>query len=215
MRLDRFGVAEYVGLHGVCSFAQYGARALHGSQTTLTPESRHRIRPTRKPYCLASMQLQAQLTKGDYSKLRRYGMFRVRKTWLLFVAFAPLFAWQVFPKDYAEHGIPFAFALAFSFLAGVIVSCLIMLLTVVIVAILPNRPGTVLGAHTFTLTDSEFQELNIAGSANVKLELLRRHETSQHIFLLTPTHVAYILPMRDLQANPEFLRLLRERTRRA
>jgi hypothetical protein len=142
-------------------------------------------------------------------------MFRVRKTWLIFVLFVPLFAWQVIPKDYAEQGVPFAFALAFSLLAGVIVSCLIMLLTVVLLTILPNRPGTVLGAHSFTLTESEFQEVNLAGSANTKLELLRRHETSQHIFLLTPTHVAYILPMRDLQTNPEFLRLLRERTRSA
>jgi hypothetical protein len=161
------------------------------------------------------MQLQAQLTKTDYSKFRRYAIFRVRKTWLMFVVFVPLFAWEVFPKDSEAHNIPFAFALAFSLFAGVIACGLIMLLTRVLVALLPNRPGTILGAHTFTLTDTEFQELNTAGSASVKLELLRRHETSQHVFLLTPTHVGYILPMRDLQVNPEFLRLLRERTKRA
>jgi uncharacterized membrane protein len=161
------------------------------------------------------MQLHAQLTKADYSKFRRYAMFRLRKTWLMFVGFALVFAWQMFPKDNAEHSIPFAFALAFSLLAGVIISVLVMLFTVVLVTIMPNRPGTVLGEHTFTITDSEFQELNAAGSAIVKLELLCRHETSQHVFLLTPTHVGYILPMRDLQANPEFLRLVREKTRRA
>ena len=94
-----------------------------------------------------------------------------------------------------------------------ILSCLIAVIAFLAVKILPNRPGTVLGAHTFTLTDSEFQESNAAGSASVKLELLRRYETSQHVFLLTPTHTGYILPMRDLQANPEFLNALRARTK--
>jgi hypothetical protein len=160
------------------------------------------------------MQLHAQLTKADYSKFRRYAMFRIRKTWLMFVLIAPIFAWEVFPKDYANHGMPFAFALGFSLFAAVILSGLCMLLGLLFVAILPNKPGTVLGAHTYTITDSEFQESNAAGSAGMKLGLLRRYETSQHIFVLTPTHVGYILPMRDLQANPEFLKALRERTRR-
>ena len=161
------------------------------------------------------MQIESHLTKADYSIFRRYAMFRIRKSWLLLVAFVPIFAWEVFPNDYAKHAIPFAFALAFSLLAGVIASGLIMLATMVLIAILPNRPGTVLGAHTYTLTDSDFQEQNTAGSASVKLQHLGRYETSQHIFLITTTHVAYILPMRDLQANPEFLKSLRERTRRA
>jgi len=159
------------------------------------------------------MQLNAQLTKCDYSKFRRYGMFRLRKAWLVYIPLAGFFAWTVFPKDYAEHGIPFAFALAFTLFLGLVVAGLTFLLSMAVVAILPNRPGTVLGAHTFTLTDAEFQEVNATGSASVKLEVLRRYETAQHIFLLTPTHVGYILPMRDLQANPEFLRVLRERTR--
>ena len=161
------------------------------------------------------MQIQAHLTKADYSKFRRYAMFRVRKSWLLFVVFAPLFAWEVFPKDYAKLGMPFALALAFSLFAAAMLSGIIILLTILLVAILPNRPGTVLGTHTFTITDSEFQEINAAGSASMKLELLRRYETSQYIYLLTPTQAGYILPIRDLQANPEFLMLLRERTKRA
>ena len=89
-------------------------------------------------------------------------MFRVRKTWLMLLVAVPVFAWEFFPKEYAEHGIPFAFALACSLLIGAILSGLIMLLTIVFVAILPNRPSNVLGAHTFTLTDSEFQETNAA-----------------------------------------------------
>lgn len=161
------------------------------------------------------MQLNAQLTKSDYSKFRRYGMLRLRKTWLIFIPATLLFAWMVFPKDYAEHGISFAFALAFALFVSVVLSGLIFLLSTVVVAILPNRPGTVLGAHTFSLTDCEFQEVNAAGSASVKLELLCRYETAQHVFLLTPTHVGYILPMRDLQGNPEFLKVLRERTKDA
>jgi hypothetical protein len=159
------------------------------------------------------MQLQVHLTKADYAKWRRYGMFGIRKTWLVFIVIAPIFAWEVFPRDYAKHGMPFAFAFGFSLFAGVIVSGLGMLLSFVLLAVLPNKPGTVLGAHTFMLTDSEFQEVNAAGSASVKLELARRHETSQHIFVLTPTHVGYILPKRDLNANPEFLKVLRERTK--
>lgn len=161
------------------------------------------------------MQLQSQLTKADYAKWRRFAMFRIRKTWLVYFLLVPIFAWEVFPRDYAKHGMPFAFALAFSLFTGVIVSGLGVLLTFLLVAILPNKPGTVLGEHTFTLTESEFQEVNFAGSASVKLHLVRRYETSQHIFVLTPTHIGYILPMRDLLANPEFLKLLRERTKLA
>ena len=161
------------------------------------------------------MQAQANLTKADYSKFRRYATFRLRKAWLLFVAFAPIFAWEIFPKDYAQHGFTLPFALTTCLLAGAIMSGLIFLVTTALVKLLPNRPGTILGAHTFTLTDSEFQETNDGGSVNMKLELLRRYETPQYIYLLTPTHVGYILPLRDLQANPDFLKLVRERTRRA
>lgn len=161
------------------------------------------------------MQVQAQLTKADYANWRRFAMFRIRKTWLVFIALAPIFAWEVFPKDYAKQGMPLAFALTFSLLAGVILSGLCMLFGILLVKVLPNKPGTVVGAHTFTITDTEFQEVNAAGSASVKLELLRRYETSQYIFVLTPTHVGYILPIRDLQANPQFMKVLRERTKAA
>jgi hypothetical protein len=159
------------------------------------------------------MQIQAQLTKSDYSKFRRYALYRIRKAWLIYVVAALIFTWEIFPKDYAAHGIPFAFALVSCLIIAGIAACLIAFITTLLVKFMPNRPGTVLGPHTFTLTDSEFQEVNAVGSASAKLELLRRYETSQHVFLLTPTHVGYILPMRDLQANPEFLRVLREGTK--
>jgi hypothetical protein len=161
------------------------------------------------------MQIQAQLTESDYSKFRSFAAFRLRKLWVIFVGAGLILAYEIFPKDYAQRGIPVAFALVFSLLFAAILSGLIYLLTMILMAILPNRPGILSGLHTFTLTDSEFQEVNAAGSASVKLELLRRYETAQHVFLLSPTHVGYILPMRELHANPEFLRVLRERTKSA
>ncbi len=61
LRLDSFGVAEYVGLHGVCSsfIGSLGRKSHHlwlgfpplsGSQPTLTPESKYRFRFHQKPY---------------------------------------------------------------------------------------------------------------------------------------------------------------------
>ena len=61
LALDCLGVAEYVGLHGVCSsFIRCLGReshhlwpgAAHAAQATFTPESRRRFRFHRKPYCL-------------------------------------------------------------------------------------------------------------------------------------------------------------------
>jgi hypothetical protein len=158
------------------------------------------------------MQLAVQLTKSDYSKFRRFARFRLRKTWLVYIPFAALVAWTAFPKDYSERSVPLALAFGVALLVGVVISVLIFLLSIVVVAILPNRPGTVLGEHTFTLTEAELREANAIGSTAVKLEALHRYETTRHVFLLTRTHLGYILPMRDLQNNPEFLRTLRERT---
>jgi hypothetical protein len=160
------------------------------------------------------MQISAHLTKGDYSKFCRYSMLRLHKLWLMCVPSAAFFCWIVFPKDYAEHGMSFAFASGFALLIGLIVSGLLSL-SMGVTAILLGRRGTVLGEHTFTLTDSEFQEVNAVGATAVKLDVLRRYETAQHVFLLTARYVGYILPMRDLHANPEFLRVLRERTKEA
>jgi hypothetical protein len=160
------------------------------------------------------MQINAELTKGDYTKFRRYVVYRLRKAWLIHLPIAAFFAWTVFPRDYAQHGIPFAIAFVFAVLVGIVVSGFVFLVSLLMVSFLPNKPGTVIGAHTFTLTESEFQELNAAGSASTKLDLLRRYETKTHIFLMTPTHVGYILPLRDLQTNPEFVNALRERTPR-
>jgi hypothetical protein len=70
--------------------------------------------------------------------------------------------------------------------------------SLLLLAILPNRPGTILGKHVFTLTDSEFQEKNEISSMSVRLDALRRHETTKHFFLVTPTHVAVIVPKRAL-----------------
>ena len=61
LRLDSFWVAEYVALHGVCSFGHPGCLGrkshnlwlgvpLHGSQPTLIPESKHRFHSQQKPY---------------------------------------------------------------------------------------------------------------------------------------------------------------------
>jgi hypothetical protein len=161
------------------------------------------------------MQFHAELTDSDYSKFRSYAVLRIRKVWVVYVLAGLFLAWEVFPGDYAKRGIPIAFALIFSVLFAAILSALVYLLSMILLAFLPNRPGNLLGSHTFTLTDSEFQEVNAAGSASVKLELLRRYETAHHVFLMSPTNVGYILPMRDLEANPEFLRVLRERTKSA
>jgi len=48
------------------------------------------------------MQVQAHLTETDYSKFRRYALFRIRKSWLLLVAFVPIFAWEIFPKGHTD-----------------------------------------------------------------------------------------------------------------
>lgn len=161
------------------------------------------------------MQIESQLTKTDYSKLLRYSTFRLRKFWLFYVGVTLIIALLFFLMFSESDRTPVAFALLLSLLISVVTLALATVVAWLLIKILPNRPGTVLGLHTFTLTDSEFQEANAAGSASMKLELLRRHETKQHIFLFTPMHVGHILPMQDLQAHPDFLRMLRARTRSA
>ena len=63
LRLDRFWVAQYVCLHGVCfPFLDCYGRESHNLwlgtvcavQPTFTPESRHRFHFHRQPYCLGS-----------------------------------------------------------------------------------------------------------------------------------------------------------------
>lgn len=159
------------------------------------------------------MELKAYLTKGDYTALRRFAMLRLRKTWLLFIPCAALFGWVCFPRDYATQGIPLVAAIVLTSVVAMVVAVLLFFISMAVTLLMPNRPSTILGEHVFTLTDSEFQEKNGAGSASLKLAMLRRYETTKHVFLLSPTHVGYILPMRDLQTNPEFLRTLRERTK--
>lgn len=167
------------------------------------------------PISGSPMQIQSQLTKTDYSKLLRYTTFRLRKFWLFYVGVMLIIALLFFVMFSESDGIPVAFVLLLSLLISVVISALTIFFTWLVMKILPNRPSSVLGSHTFTITESEFQEANAAGSASMKLELLRRHETKQHIFLFTPMHVGHILPMQDLQAHPEFLKMLRERTRSA
>src|SRR5579859_6948504 len=106
------------------------------------------------------MQIQSELIESDYSKLRSYYIFRVRKIWVLFLLCGLFLAWQIFPRDYAQRGIPIWFALVFSLVIPVILSVLIYLGAMILMALLPNRPGSILGAHTFTLTDSKFQQVN-------------------------------------------------------
>jgi len=160
------------------------------------------------------MQLSANLTKKDYSAFRRYAMFRLRKTWLIYLPLVAFVAWSSFPTDYAESGISPVIASISSLVIGLTAAGIALLLSLAVIAILPNKPGTALGEHVFTLTDSQFQENSDSGSVCMRLDLLRRYETAQHVFLLTPTHICYIVPKRALQSAPEFLRILRERTRR-
>ncbi len=161
------------------------------------------------------MQLSANLTKKDYSAFRRYAMFRLRKTWLIYLPLVAFVAWSSFPTDYAESGTSLLFAAISSLVIGLTAAGIALLLSLAVIAVLPNKPGTVLGEHVFTLTDSQLQENSDSGFVSMRLDLLRRHETAQHVFLLTPTHLCYIVPKRALQSAPEFLRILRERTKRA
>ena len=159
------------------------------------------------------MQITANLEKPDYTKFRIFSMFRLRKMWLVYVAFVPLSCWLFFPNDYQARHLSLAVALANPLAISVMNVVLVLLATFIVLAWQPNQPGTILGEHKFALTDTEFQETNSAGLASVTFDRLRRYETAEHVFLLTPTHMGYILPLRDLRANPEFLRELRERTK--
>ena len=100
----------------------------------------------------------------------------------------------------------------YSLVIPAILITLVYLGTMILMTLLRARLRSVVGPHTFTLTDSEYQEVNEACSVSIKFQYLRRYETARHVFLLTPGSVGYILPMRDLQKHPEFLKLLRERT---
>lgn len=98
---------------------------------------------------------------------------------------------------------------------GVIAAAATPILGWLVTMLLPNRPAVAVGKHVFTLSDLQFQEKNDIGMTTVRLDLLQRHETARHIFLVTPAHVAFVLPKRALEAAPEFLRVLVERTKRA
>ena len=70
LQLDRFGIAQYVCLHGVCfPFIRCLGReshnlwlgTVHAVQPTFTPESRHRFHFHRQPYCLGVLCCHAHL----------------------------------------------------------------------------------------------------------------------------------------------------------
>ena len=161
----------------------------------------------------AMIEIKANLETPDYTKFRLFSMFRLRRMWLLYAAFVALSCWLFFPSDYQARQIPLAVALASPLVISLVDVAMVLLATFIVLAFLPNRTGTVLGEHRFTLTDTEFQETNRAGLATARLDGLRRYETAEHVFLLTPSHTGYILPLRDLRTDPEFLKELRERTK--
>jgi hypothetical protein len=157
------------------------------------------------------IEIKANLEKPDYTKFRLFSIFRLRKMWLVYVVFVALSCWLFFPGDYQARHIPLVVALASPLAISLVDVVMVLLATFILLAVLPNRSGTILGEHKFALTDTEFQETNSAGLASVGFERLRRYETAEHVFLLTPSQTGYILPLRDLRTNPDFLRRLRER----
>ena len=160
------------------------------------------------------MELTADLTNNDYAAFRRYAMFRFRKVWL-FYAFVGIFVgWISFSGDPIE-GVSFSTNVLMAVIIGAIAAGATPILGWLVMMLLPNRPAAAVGKHVFTLSDLEFQEKNDIGVTSVRLDLLRRHETARHIFLVTPAHVAFVLPKRALEAAPEFLRVLMERTKDA
>jgi hypothetical protein len=156
------------------------------------------------------MQLKTSLASGDYAAFRRFAMFRLRKAWLLYIPLMIFVGWTTYPRG---ANVPLVAGLVGSVLVALVVTLIALLLSLVAVALLPNRPGTVLGEHVYTLTDAGFQEQNEAGSSTIRWDCLRRFETSKHIFLLTPTQVGYIIPKLALASAPEFAKALAERTR--
>jgi hypothetical protein len=159
------------------------------------------------------MELTADLTKKDYAAFRRYAMFRFRKVWLVYVLLGVYVGWTSFPGADPEQGLSLSSGVIAAVLLGLMAAGVTAIVAWLLMAILPNRPGAVVGKHVFTLTDSEFQEKNAIGAMTVRLDVLQRHETAKHVFLITPTHVAFVVPKRALEGAPEFLRLLVERTK--
>ena len=75
LRLDRFGGAQYVCLHGVCfPFIRWLGReshnwwlgTVHAVQPTFTPESRHRFHFHRQPYCLGIIERHENISANFY-----------------------------------------------------------------------------------------------------------------------------------------------------
>jgi hypothetical protein len=161
------------------------------------------------------IELAADLTKSDYAAFRRFAMFRFRKIWLIYVLVGGFVAWTSYPGADPEAGLSVTSGVLAAIVMGLIAVCLSALVGWLLLALLPNRPRAIVGKHVFRLSDSEFQETNDIGSTTVRLDMLRRHETAKHIFLVTPMHVAFVIPKRDLDATPDFSRLLAERVRHA
>lgn len=161
------------------------------------------------------MELSADLTKEDYAAFRRYAMFRLRKVWVIYVLVGICVGWASFPGADPEEGVSLASGVLAAIVFGVIAAGAAAAVALLLIAVLPNRPEAVIGKHVFTLSASELQEKNDISVTKVRLDVLRRHETAKHIFLITPAHVAFVIPKRAVEAAPEFLRLLEERTKHA
>ena len=68
------------------------------------------------------MELKVHLTKNDYSAFRRFAMFKLRKTWLMFLPLVAFVAWTSFSRDYANRGWSLVIALITSFVLALIVA---------------------------------------------------------------------------------------------
>jgi len=145
---------------------------------------------------------------------QRFSLFQLRKVWLMYLALGSYAAWVAFPgivnKNFAEIVMGSISAL----IVGAIVAVTTCVLSFLVTALLPNKPSSIVGEHVFTLTETEFNEKNSAGSTSVLLDSLRLYETSKHVFLVMPTNVGFVIPKLALQTSPEFFSALKDRIRR-
>jgi hypothetical protein len=132
----------------------------------------------------------------------------------MYLALGAYAAWTAFPGVANKDFTAIIISSISSLIVGLIVVVITLTLSTLITLILPNKPGSIVGKHIFTLTDAEFQESNSAGSVSTGLYVLRYYETSKHVFLVMPTNVGFVIPKHALETSPEFFRALKDRTRR-
>jgi hypothetical protein len=124
-------------------------------------------------------------------------------------------AWTAFPGVANKDFTAIVIASISSLIVGLIIAIMTLILSTLITSILPNKPGSIVGEHVFTLTDAKFQENNSAGSVSIALHSLKYYETPKHVFLVMPTNVGFVIPKHALETSPEFFRALKDRTKAA